>query len=72
MLAIIDNDSDLETRKKWWEGYQLYKEYSWDPNKIAKIKLNPGDIVLTDNWRVTHGREAFKEGTGSGTSLIFR
>lgn len=50
---------DLETREQWWAAYLYYRAKVEDTSRWITRKLEGGEIVLTDNWRVYHGRQAF-------------
>lgn len=49
----------LNTRTRWWEAYLYYRAKMEDQSRWIKRKLGGGEIVMTDNWRVYHGRESF-------------
>ena len=50
---------DLETRKLWWEAYLYYRSKVEDQSRWITRKLRGGEAVITDNWRVYHGRKEF-------------
>lgn len=65
---------DRETRSKWWEAYLYYRVKVEDPTRWVMRKLKGGEAVITDNWRVYHGRKEFKVEAGQervvGTAYI--
>ena len=67
--AQFARDRDLETRKKWWEAYLYYRNLIEDPSCWFMKKLEGGEIVMTDNWRVYHARKQF-ETTAEGQERI--
>ena len=50
---------DLETRKLWWDAYLYYRAKVEDQSRWIVRKLRGGEMVITDNWRVYHGRKEF-------------
>ena len=58
--AQFTRERDLETRKKWWEAYSYYRDLVEDQSSWFVKKLEGGEVVLTDNWRVYHARKEFK------------
>ena len=48
---------DLERR--FYQAYGRFAELAADPSRRAAITLTPGDILVFDNWRTLHGRNAF-------------
>jgi len=53
-------DLDQTTREKWWEAYLWFRGEIDNPNRHVNLKLQAGNLVIIDNWRVFHGRYAFK------------
>lgn len=47
-----------ETAKSFNE---FYKRYISDPQYIQRYPLQPGDVLMTDNLRVLHGRDQFSD-----------
>ena len=44
------------------EALKLFdRKYVSDPEYLKSFSLQAGEIVVTDNWRVLHGREAFND-----------
>ena len=45
-----------------WDAVNLfYYKYVFNSKYLKRLALQPGDILVTDNWRVLHGREAFTD-----------
>lgn len=57
---------DLEpTRlKSFYRAYRLFMEMTRDPAYGIALRLSGGEMVVFDNRRVLHGREAFDPSTG--------
>ncbi|MEI4235259.1 TauD/TfdA family dioxygenase [Roseovarius sp. D22-M7] len=57
---------DLEpTRlKSFYRAYRLFMEMTRDPAYGIALKLSGGEMVIIDNRRLLHGREAFDPSTG--------
>jgi len=53
-------DLDSETREKWWDAYHWFRGEIDNPDRRFNLKLQAGDLVIIDNWRVFHGRYAIK------------
>lgn len=49
--------TDLEER--FYDAYRRFAALANDPDRRAAITLTPGDILVFDNWRAMHGRNAF-------------
>jgi alpha-ketoglutarate-dependent taurine dioxygenase len=49
---------DLERR--FYLAYGRFAELATDPARRAAITLTSGDILVFDNWRTLHGRNAFR------------
>jgi gamma-butyrobetaine dioxygenase len=47
----------------WRADRELYRRVS-DPKYMIRYRYEPGDLVMFDNRRLLHGREAFDESTG--------
>ena len=54
------SSTDIETRKIWWDAFTYYRSKIEDDSRKIKHRMSSGDIVITDNWRVLHGRNSFK------------
>jgi alpha-ketoglutarate-dependent taurine dioxygenase len=39
----------------------FYRKYVSNPKYIKYLALEAGDILVTDNWRILHGREAYTD-----------
>ncbi|XP_063688375.1 trimethyllysine dioxygenase, mitochondrial-like [Bolinopsis microptera] len=50
---------DLETRRQWWEAYLYYRAKVEDQSRWIMRKLEGGEVVVLDNFRVYHGRKEF-------------
>ena len=51
---------DLETRRQWWEAYLYYRAKVEDQSRWIMRKLEGGQVVVLDNFRVYHGRKEFQ------------
>lgn len=51
--------------EKWQEAAKLFKDTLEDPANMVQFRVQPGDCVVFDNWRVLHGRRAFDTASGS-------
>jgi gamma-butyrobetaine dioxygenase len=49
---------------RWYESYFRLWELLDRPEAQARIRLEPGSVVVMDNWRVLHGRTAFTAAGG--------
>ncbi|MDH3296262.1 MAG: TauD/TfdA family dioxygenase [Acidimicrobiia bacterium] len=49
---------DLEQR--FYRAYGRFAELANDPGRRVEITLTSGDIMIFDNWRTLHGRNAFR------------
>ena len=43
----------------FYRSYGQLHEVANDRSRWAAIRLEPGDVLINDNWRVLHGREAY-------------
>ena len=59
---LIDLPSDEVDA--WYRAYRAYMRLSRDPAFRIAFKMQPGQMVVFDNRRVLHGREAFDPSTG--------
>jgi len=41
-------------------SHRAFNRLIEDPDNQLKRRLLPGDLLLFDNWRVLHGREAYE------------
>ena len=44
----------------FYQALRVFNRLIEDPDNQLKLRLEPGELVLFDNWRVLHGREAFE------------
>ena len=58
--AQFTQDEDLETRRRWWEAFLYYRELVENQDSWFMKRLNGGEFVITDNWRVYHARREFE------------
>jgi len=52
------------TRNQFYPAYQKFVELLSSKDAIINIKLNPGELVMFDNRRVLHGRNAYRINEG--------
>lgn len=50
--------------EEWQEAAKVFRDSVEDPANMVQFRLQPGDCVVFDNWRVLHGRRAFDTGSG--------
>lgn len=50
--------------EEWQEAAKVFRDSIEDPANMVQFRLQPGDCVVFDNWRVLHGRRAFDTGSG--------
>ena len=43
-----------------YAGLSLFDCKIYDPSNQYSIPMRPGEMVIFDNWRLLHGRKAFK------------
>lgn len=48
-----------ELEQRFHRAYGRFAELASDPERRAAVSLTPGDILVFDNWRTMHGRNAF-------------
>lgn len=48
--------------REWYAAYFRLWDVFELPELQARFRLEPGEVVVFDNWRVLHGRAAFGEG----------
>eukprot|EP00116_Pleurobrachia_bachei_P008510 sb/3468772/ len=63
-IFVIDTfqmtrDHPAEIRERWWEAYNHLRGLVTNTDRAVQVKLESGDLVLIDNWRVQHARNAF-------------
>jgi len=62
IASILDIDPDL--MPQYYRAYRTFMQMSRDPAYLVTFKLQAGEMVIFDNRRVLHGREAFDPNTG--------
>ena len=71
--SISSHDKSLESFYKnfptvqwhvWLGASKRLRRALEDSNNVLEYRMEPGDCVLFDNWRVLHGRKAFDTGSG--------
>ena len=62
IAGILDIAPDLMPR--YYTAYRTFMQMSRDPAYLVTFKLQAGEMVVFDNRRVLHGREAFDPNTG--------
>ncbi len=48
-----------DQERRFHRAYSRFAELANDPARRVAIDLTPGDILIFDNWRTLHGRNAF-------------
>lgn len=51
--------SGHEEARRWYRAHRHLTALLRQPGTEAWLQLQPGTVLLIDNWRVLHGREAF-------------
>ena len=59
---VLDLEPSLMVR--YYRAYRQFMIMTRDPNYLVTLKLKAGEMVVFDNRRVLHGREAFDPQTG--------
>jgi gamma-butyrobetaine dioxygenase len=62
LVDIVDLDG--ETLTAFYAAYARFMRMLRDPGYACRLRLSAGEMVVFDNRRVLHGREAFNPGTG--------
>ena len=62
LADVLDLPADQMTR--FYRAYRTFMEMTRDPAYSVTLKLSGGEMVVFDNRRVLHGREAFDPSTG--------
>lgn len=62
IASILDIAPDL--MPQYYRAYRTFMQMSRDPAYLVTFKLQAGEMVVFDNRRVLHGREAFDPNTG--------
>ena len=60
---MVDHLS-LDELDRYYKARQLYFRLLNDPPTTLTFKLEPGDCMIMDNYRLLHGRKGFKLDTG--------
>lgn len=70
--AVSDGNRDSSFGKRagylaevWKKAAKLFKDSLEDTANMVQFRVQPGDCVVFDNWRVLHGRRAFDTASGS-------
>ena len=58
-------DLPFEQVEQFYEAYYALFRYLENPAYQYSFRLNPGDCLLVQNFRILHGRKAFKPSSGS-------
>ncbi|XP_034830975.1 gamma-butyrobetaine dioxygenase-like [Maniola hyperantus] len=58
----------IETVKPWYEAHGLF--YELNQKFAAKFKTKAGDILVFDNVRLLHGRNAYEDKSGNVRKLL--
>lgn len=45
--------------ERFYTAYGRLQHMADDPNRWLSIRLEAGDVLINDNWRVLHGRQAY-------------
>lgn len=64
-LGVIDQGA--EQAAVWYAAYGVFAEMAASRARRFAVRLEPGDVVIFDNARLLHGREAF---SGAGGRLL--
>ena len=57
-------DLPAQTMEPWYRAYRAFMRLTRDPTFRLAFKMSAGQMVVFDNRRVLHGREAFDPSTG--------
>ncbi len=49
-----------EMEERFYAAYGRFAELANEPSRRALVTLTPGDLLIFDNWRTMHGRNAFR------------
>ena len=66
--SLAPLDLDAESTARWYESYRAFSRMAADPARHFKHAMIPGDIVIFDNERILHGRDAF---AGASQRLLY-
>ena len=51
---------DMDSMEKFYTAYRRFTGMLNDSTNQLWLKLQPGNILFFDNWRLLHGRSSFK------------
>jgi len=57
--ALGSVDFEAAETARWYESYLKFASEANTPGRRISFEMKPGDIVIFDNERILHGREAF-------------
>ncbi len=57
-------DLPIEVMEPYYRAFRLFMEHTRDPSLMIATRLAAGEMIVFDNRRVLHGREAFRPNTG--------
>ncbi len=57
--AAAFTDIPFDVMAEYYRAYRRMAELVEDPALSVRLRLQPGDLLLMDNLRILHGREAF-------------
>jgi gamma-butyrobetaine dioxygenase len=57
--ALGSVNFDATTTAEWYRAYLIFATEACAPLRRFSFRLEPGDIVMFDNERILHGRDAF-------------
>ncbi|KAK3997810.1 hypothetical protein QBC44DRAFT_314493 [Cladorrhinum sp. PSN332] len=67
--SMLFKDKKHITLADWKKAATVFKSNVEDPKNVVEVKMQPGECVIFDNWRVLHGRNEFAVG-GEGTRWL--
>ena len=59
----------IKNKKKLFDALNYFEKISNRKKNILKFKLNPGEMLIYNNYKILHGREQFFD-KGSKKRLI--
>lgn len=51
--------------RNWLKAARKFSDYLEDPDAVYEYRMQPGDCVVFDNWRIVHGRRQFDVSSGA-------
>ena len=66
------NTVPLEKMEEFYSALETFTRIIEDPSNEVWIKLEPGTVLILDNWRILHGRSSFKGKRALFTSYVGR